>query len=104
MINTANIGGLTELNELYIGGSQLTNINITNLNKLKNLEIQFNTQITTLTISNLENLEDIRCGYNENLTYLKISNLKNLKVIWCDWCQLSNLNTQVSDLEYFDEK
>ena len=88
------------LETLYCINNQLTTIDVSNNNKLRNLSCQVN-QLTSLDVFNNTSLEYLDCHSNQ-LTTLDVSNNTVLSVLSCSWNQLSNLDVSNNTrLTYF---
>ncbi|WP_239257340.1 leucine-rich repeat domain-containing protein [Listeria ilorinensis] len=81
---------LTELETLYCGDNQLTELDISQNSKLTTLDCT-NNQLEKLDISKNPNLVFLNCWYNQ-LTELDASKNPNLKTLDCRYNQLMNLD------------
>lgn len=85
-IDISNLNGLNEfinLQELYVGYTSIKSLQISNLNKLKELSIWYNYNLEEFDISHNTELEVLNTGFN-NLKKIDIDSNKKLKRLICN--------------------
>jgi Leucine-rich repeat (LRR) protein len=80
-ITELDLSNLNYLEELECWSNKLSNLNLSELENLRHLNCN-NNQISQLNLSNLNYLEELECTRN-NLTSLNVSELENLKKLTC---------------------
>lgn len=86
------INNLEQLKKLEIMGGKVSNISMTNLNRLREIDMQKIKRLPKLTLSNLMQLQKINIDEAKKLKSLTLENLTNLKLVSCTCGILSELN------------
>ena len=89
-LNTLDLTGLTNLEELNCSANQLYTLNLKDVTKLKSLHCEDN-HLTILNLSGLTNLGYLNCE-NNKLTTLHLTGLTELWGLSCSNNQLTSLN------------
>ncbi|HEX8562173.1 MAG TPA: T9SS type A sorting domain-containing protein [Flavobacterium sp.] len=94
-----NLNGLTHLTELVCGYNDLVTLDLTGVPALQTLRCD-NNQLTSLNISGLSNLQTVICSIN-NIASLNAGNLSSLETLECHDNQMTALNvTGSTNLQY----
>ena len=97
-----DVSGLDELVTLMCSGNQLTELNVSGLAKLEDLDCSLNYYMTALDVSGLPKLVYLNCN-NNSLTSLSVSDLPSLTFLDCSFNDLTTLNvSSLTSLTFLD--
>lgn len=89
-LQTIDFTGVVDTNNGYNVTGNLTNLTLTNLPQLSQLNCSYN-KLAVLNLTNLASLTNLNCSYNQ-LTSLSLSNLPNLTDLTCYVNKLQSLD------------
>ena len=90
LTGTLDVGGLTNLSELFCHGNSLSALNVGGLTNLRNLWC-YNNSLSALDVGGLTNLSELYCN-NNSLSALDLSGLTSLQRLECFSNSLSDLD------------
>lgn len=96
----SGINNFTNLTVLYCRSNKITNLDLTGLKKLKDLDCNTNL-LTNLDLSYLSELQSLNCNYNQ-INKIELKGFKNLIYLTCAFNKLTNIDSSLlTNLEGF---
>ncbi|MRX69883.1 conserved repeat domain-containing protein/Por secretion system C-terminal sorting domain-containing protein [Flavobacterium resistens] len=89
----SGINNFTNLTVLYCRSNKITNLDLTGLKKLKDLDCNTNL-LTNLDLSYLSELQSLNCNYNQ-INKIELKGFKNLMYLSCAFNKLTNIDSSL---------